>query len=128
MADVMIAITIKQPWASAIAYGHKTIENRTWRPALSRLPMRIAIHAGMSVDPGGLEFLDKHGIKLPDLPTGAIVAVATLFDVVEASVDLWWSGPYGWRLREVVRVEPVACSGARGLWVPPRSVLRRLPP
>lgn len=41
----MYALTIKQPWASAIMAGLKRVENRTWRTDY-RGP--LAIHAGLS--------------------------------------------------------------------------------
>ena len=41
------ALTIKQPWASAIAFGDKRVENRSWPTAYRGL---LAIHAGASID------------------------------------------------------------------------------
>jgi hypothetical protein len=47
----MKAITIKQPWAWAIALGAKTVENRSRQhPWTSALGERIAIHAGKGWD------------------------------------------------------------------------------
>jgi hypothetical protein len=40
-------LTIRQPWASAIAFGDKRVENRSWPTAYRGL---VAIHAGLSVD------------------------------------------------------------------------------
>lgn len=45
MNDPMKALTIRQPWASLIALGVKTIETRSWRTNY-RGP--IAIHAGLT--------------------------------------------------------------------------------
>ena len=36
-SDSIFALTIKQPWASLIAVGVKTVKNRTWLPAASRV-------------------------------------------------------------------------------------------
>jgi hypothetical protein len=51
----MRAITVKQPWAWAIAVGAKTVENRSrpapWRSAVGE---RIAIHAGKGWDRAAL--------------------------------------------------------------------------
>ena len=47
MADLLIALTVKQPWASAIIYGDKDIENRVWRTGYRG---RLLIHAGKAVD------------------------------------------------------------------------------
>lgn len=48
------AITIKQPWASAIAFGGRDIENRDW---ITHIRGRIAIHAGLGFDRDGLDDL-----------------------------------------------------------------------
>lgn len=39
------ALTLRQPWAWAICWAHKRVENRNWSPR-GDLPMPIAIHAG----------------------------------------------------------------------------------
>jgi len=47
------AITIKQPWAWAIAHGGKDIENRTWGTSYTGL---LAIHAGAAwAEPGACD-------------------------------------------------------------------------
>lgn len=53
------------------------------------------------------------------VPHGAVVGVAQLVGVeTEAPAgDPWWCGPVGWRLGNVVAIEPVPCRGAQGLWV-----------
>lgn len=42
----MKALTIRQPWATLIALGVKTIETRSWRAPQSLIGQTIAIHAG----------------------------------------------------------------------------------
>lgn len=81
----MKAITIIQPWATLIALGVKTLETRSWP---TKYRGEIAIHAGQKVDkdaclvPQIREALLKHGINdWRELPTGAILAKATLTDV-----------------------------------------------
>ena len=92
----MRAITLHQPWATAIALGIKTAETRTWAPWPRLYGQRIAIHAGAKVVPphqarpvwiGVARALrDKHGptkwpqqgSRLRDLPRKAIVATAVL--------------------------------------------------
>lgn len=97
----MKALTIRQPWASLIALGVKTILTRSWRTDY-RGP--LAIHAGLRYDPFvpedperrlwssgsrlliepkmGNEDTWKHGNPFHRLPFGAVVAVADLVDVV----------------------------------------------
>ena len=43
----MLALSVRQPWAWAIARGHKVIENRDWD---TRFRGTLAIHASLSVD------------------------------------------------------------------------------
>lgn len=46
----MQALTLWQPWASAIAAGAKQIENRSWSPPARVMGQRILIHAGKKWD------------------------------------------------------------------------------
>jgi len=119
------ALTIKQPWASAIAAGHKRIENRSWRPAATSLPLQIAVHAGSRLDRAGVEFCRSMGAPVEDLPASAIIAVATVVQVLERSADPWWFGPFGWLLEDVVAIEPIPCAGRLSLWTP-APVIQRL--
>lgn len=90
----MKAISLWQPWASAMAVGAKTIETRHW-PTLVR--GSIAIHAAKRCVKGEILSLLCRGawqgaVVMPhiihprsefhveDLPYGAIVAVGTLVD------------------------------------------------
>ena len=85
----MKALSLWQPWASAIALGAKRIETRDWATAY-RGP--LAIHAAkrcvkgelaeMGADPTWRGALDRPGNDGPltDLPFGAIVAVCRLVD------------------------------------------------
>lgn len=117
----MKALTICQPYAELIARGVKPIENRTWRT-----PYRgsLAIHAGKN-----RSWLDHDDLtEYPEMAFGAIVAVATLISCVqvgELPVALrdheHANGPWCWVLADVRRVKPLACVGAMGLWLPPRT-------
>jgi hypothetical protein len=86
------ALSIMQPWASLIAFGHKAIENRTWRPPTSMIGQRFAIHASKKIDMDALTEL-HHGMcgwkrenwpyaKPKLFPTSAIIATAVLGRVV----------------------------------------------
>jgi hypothetical protein len=121
----MLALTIKQPWAAAIVAGAKRIENRSWRPG-SPLPLQIALHAGFRVDQDGLAFCRSMGVPVEDLPAGAIVAVATVVDIVDSSADPWWRGPLGWLLENVVAIEPIPCAGRLRLWTPSTHIQRAI--
>jgi hypothetical protein len=58
---------------------------------------------------------------------GAIVAVAQFNGNVEVSDSVWWiAGQIGWELINVVRIEPVWCSGQQGLWSLPDPILAQV--
>lgn len=46
----MYAITIRQPWAEAIARHGKNVENRSRRPPAHIIGQRVAIHVGQGAD------------------------------------------------------------------------------
>jgi hypothetical protein len=54
--------------------------------------------------------------KVGELPTSAIVGVATYNGFVTESDDSWFTGPIGWLLSDVIAIDPLPCRGARGLW------------
>lgn len=122
----MLALTIKQPWAHAIATRRKRFENRTWNFAEHLLPMRIAIHAAASEDPRGISFCSQHRVSTNKLTHSAIIAVATVVQFQTESTDLWFKGPIGWQLEDIRRITPIACSGQQGLWMPNDRIQRLL--
>lgn len=124
MTDVIKALTICQPSAELIARGEKPIENRTW-PTNYRGP--LAIHAGKS-----RAWLEEGDEALyPEMPFGAVVAVADLYDCVrwealsdELKENEHANGPWCWLLRNVRRLKPIPYSGAQGLWLLPLIIVR----
>lgn len=144
------ALSIRQPWASAIVFGEKRIENRTWRPhQILSGPFAIWIHASGTIEEihphehAGLdEFRRAHPeLRWPDFckwvlaPTSVILGAAVVDRVVEAppaGQESWWAGPLAWVLRDVVPLsEPVRASGRLSLWRPAPEVqaacVERLP-
>jgi len=119
------AVTLWQPWATWIADGLKDIENRTWNPHWM-IGARIAIHAGKHF---GVSEWPVHVPMLHEraYPRGVVLAVATIADVVTTHDSKWFVGPYGWVLRDVVRLaRPVPAKGAQGLWRLPPDVARQI--
>lgn len=128
-------LTFIQPWATAVAFAGKDVENRSWRTHY-RGP--LAIHAGGSspddvldellrAERGGprrpLSHWIRRGRRRCELPTDAeavprshVVAIAMLVDCVERSASPWFGGPFGWVLGGVVPVEPVPMTGGLSLW------------
>lgn len=127
----MKALTVKQPWADAIAHGTKRTENRTWKPSNSA-GTRILIHAGGAYDTMG-RFLITDRAALNSWPDtrGAVIAIAEIGDVhtAENGCCAPWGeyGVYHWTLAGVVPLpEPVPCGGRQMLWTPSDDVLARV--
>jgi len=117
-------VTIRRPWANLVARGSKRVENRTWRPPAKSIGRRIAIHAGLGIDRAPCELF-----HVAPGPGGVVVAVAVVDRVVDRVADVpvddrvWYTGPLGWLLRDVVALPaPVPCRGALGLWRVPEAV------
>lgn len=130
----MKALTLHAPWAWAIAYARKRVENRTWKPPQWIVGQRIAIHAGRSLGDAESQeicrdMIEEAGIAPPlAWPRSLIVCTAVVAGFVndeglssgahELSAEnaAWYCGPVGWLLRDVQLVEPVVCKGTLGLW------------
>lgn len=133
----MRALTVRQPWAWAIAAGFKLVENRSQRTTHRG---ELAIHAGLTwsdrggSDPRilGIAKTDADAVFRSRFPLGAVLAVA---DLVDVHPDVGCCRPWGESSYEeaggVVRTsvwhyvfdpdvaalaEPVPCKGALGLW------------
>jgi hypothetical protein len=133
------AISIKQPWAWAILYAGKRVENRSREvPWSSAIGTTVLIHASAEVTT--TEYLDASrfirsvtGGYPPDramIERGGIVGkcriwgTRTLGQVNRLCNDKgtrdWAFGPICILLDEVVELPFVPCKGRQGLWtVPP---------
>lgn len=103
-----LALSVRQPWAWAIIYAGKDIENRSWQAVNHGLRQRgrIAIHAakGMTRDEyeDTVDFLVSRGVGCPDakdLMRGGIIGSVEVVDVVSESSSPWFFGPRGLVLR-----------------------------
>jgi ASCH domain len=132
----MQVLSVRQPWAWAIARGHKAIENRTWDASYRGV---LAIHASLRVDPGAPEnpLIRAAGWDASDplAGTGGIVAVASLADICSAgrSGKPCGCGPWAdpgfchWQLSDVWALpEPIMTIGQPGLWTPGPEVAAAL--
>jgi hypothetical protein len=111
------AITIRQPFAWAVFHG-KAVENRNWA---TRYRAPLVIHAGRSRASLGARLPRRLRPKPADLHFGALVGVVRLVDCVPYSEAVagnpFTAGPWCWLLEDArAFVEPVPCSGRRGLW------------
>lgn len=120
----LAVLTLRQPWASAVAYGTKRVENRTWPTSYRGW---LLLHAGVSIDRNAIDVpMCRPFLNRPQ-PHGAFLALVWLADC--HADDGWcslWSAPgcWHWRLTRVTTLpHPVACPGDRGLWTPPAHLL-----
>jgi hypothetical protein len=122
------AISLHQPWASAMAIGVKKVETRSWQTYHSGL---IAIHAATIQTMEQIDFFDnfvledsntraafeRNGIKgFSQLPFGAVVAVGDLLEGVRteaisglSTTESNWgdysNGRFGWMFTKIWKLE-----------------------
>ena len=126
-----LALSVRQPWAYAIAAGWKDIENRDWRQSNPGLKFRdaVAIHAstGMTQDEywGATSTFRHCGFTCPpphELVRGAIIGTAEIVDIVKDSDSPWFFGRIGLVIANARLLdEPIPCSGALGFFEWKRS-------
>ena len=108
-------LTIRQPWASAIFYAGKDVENRRWTTPYRGL---LYIHAGIRIDPE----VDPESVLAAEVPVprGVILGHVQLVDIVSGSVSRWAEpGQYHWLLAQpVILSSPLPAKGRLGLWSP----------
>lgn len=115
----MMALTVRQPFASAIVAGVKPGDNRR-RDAPLCVGQWIAIHAGATMHEDEARARSLWPECPSDLPLGAIVGAARFARTVDAADrphDPWArAGMRYWLFDRVVVVPPIRASGSRGLW------------
>lgn len=134
----MKALSLWQPWSSAIAYGHKTVETRGW-PTRHRGP--VAIHAARRWTDVEKDCALHFAIQTDDQrlvapPLGAIVAVANIVGCRESSwfdgrigniermLGDYGEGRYGFILEDVVALRhPVPYRGMQGMFTVPDDII-----
>ncbi len=139
----MKAISLHQPWASAVAFGVKTIETRGWR---TNHLGPIAIHAAKRKTPGQcgiykyliathddilLAFSEQMiAFEFDDLPFGAVIATAQIRAVgnmsfldleklsdAELALGDYSAGRFFWKLTDVVKLQkPIPAIGHQGFF------------
>jgi ASCH domain len=130
--EPMRALSVQHPWAAAIAYGTKRVENRSWTAPRWAIGQAIAIHASKKPDisarPPAGEAWPEHRMHL-----GAVIAVATVAGCHHSSAAGECPGPkcspwaalgqYHWHLADIRPLpNPVPCKGMLGLWRLPEDV------
>jgi len=103
----MKALSIKQPWASMIISGEKTIKTRTWKT-----PYR-----------GDLLICSSRQPRLPGHIYGHALAIAELYDCrpiakadeISACCKIY-DGAWSWCLRNIRPIKPFPVRGQLGIY------------
>ena len=133
-----LALSVRQPWAWAIIFGGKTIENRSRGSirAGRMVPGPIAIHAAAGMREEEYRWavakLQPRGIALPRpdaLVRRAIIAQVLVTAIVSESDSPWFGGDHGLVLADPSPVEPIPAAGALGYfeWTPSGACAAPLP-
>jgi len=111
------------------------IELAEVREMLAELPLLQKL---TEIPVGGPRFKHAAGDHYIDtaVPYGAIVAVCRFGGIAHNAEEAghtvgreqmrWFTGTFGWVLRDVTPIDPVACKGAQGLWPLPPDVLAQV--
>lgn len=136
----MKALSIRQPWAFAILFLGKRIENRVWHPPRQLIGQRILLHASKGCTPievcEAIEIMVKCGLSTAELwnlhwpgldkvPRGGIVGTARLAGCVTHHPSKWFVGPYGFVLEDVVATPFVSHPGSLGFFEVPQAVVEK---
>lgn len=117
-----LALSVRQPWASLIVLGLKTVEIRSWPTNYRGC---LFIHATKTLDERGMK---RFQIESP--PTGALIGTVELIRVERFTESTWEEladahldigpfspGLYAWHMANPMLLpEPVPYRGDRGLF------------
>jgi len=122
----MKALTLYQPYASAIALGLKRYETRSWATSY-RGP--LAIHASVKkLTPEFKKLAERYNIN--NFEYGKIIVICELQDCIEMTDDfiksqsdmekdfgIWTPGRFAWKLKVLkILKEPIPARGYQMLW------------
>jgi hypothetical protein len=134
------ALSLWQPWATLLALGYKDIENRNWKQDFRG---RLLIHAAKKWDEDSFPILEGfwavrdyrfhkllEGLTLPEkvseFPRGGLVGVVTVTDCVSKSNSKWFSGPYGFVLKDAQPLPFFPLRGQQKFFDVPEDVVAKL--
>ena len=124
----MKVLTLRQPWAWALFFAGKDIENRTWK---TNYRGDLAIHTAKGMTKReyneAKNFMLDIGVPLvpnPDeLEFGTIVGIIEVVGCIHerdynfgSEESAWFQGPYGWIVQNPRQVKPVEAKGGLSLW------------
>ena len=132
----MKVLTIKQPYASLIAYGKKKYEFRSWK---TKYRGEILIHASKRSDKKAMKEISLYDL---DYPEGCIIAKAEISDVIKIDdefrkvlekenylvynhiIKSKTDDEYAFKIENVQLIEPIYINGKLGLWNYESEVLK----
>jgi hypothetical protein len=107
---IMLALSIRQPWAWMIMHGGKDVENRDWH---TKVRGRVLIHAskGMTKDEWDSAWHFSRetdapsialfsGLTYDNIERGGIIGSVVIYDCVTEFSSPWFVGTYGFLLRD----------------------------
>ncbi len=135
----MKALSLTQPYASAIVHQIKRYETRGWPTSYRG---ELCIHASKGFPKWAREFADIESLRFPqldELPLGMIVGVcdltacyqtATLAPTLSYVEDHWGDyapGRFAFKIENVrILSEPVPVKGMLGIWNVPHDVAEKV--
>ncbi len=106
----MLTLSIRQPWAWMIIHGGKNVENRDWP---TNIRGRVLIHAAKTMSKD--EWIDawifsrgtnayhcsmKNKLTYENIQRGGIIGSVEIYGCVTDSPSCWFTGRYGFLLRD----------------------------
>lgn len=141
----MRALTVRQPYADAIAHGAKTVENRSkpLPPKYAGVPVLLHAakdpHATRITAAGLAEFTGARITDWTDTRSAILAQVRFRGSHKAADDGAWCCRPWGqvttrvqpevwhWEIDQVIRLaKPVPTTGALGFWTVPDDVLAQV--
>lgn len=137
----MRALTVRQPYSDAIAFGAKRVENRTRPLPRKHIGVPVLLHAGKDPHDSGITAADLAKATWCDIgqwtdTRSAILAVIRFKGSHRCADVHWCCKPWGqvettqhpevwhWEIEHVERLaEPVPATGALSFWTPKDNVL-----
>lgn len=119
----IFALSVRQPWAWAVMFAGKNIENRSWQAVNKGLKKcgPIALHASKGMTryeyKDARNFMKQIGVECPEphlLVRGCVIGSIEVETVVQDAISPWFIGPRGLVLRNPQPCEPIPAVGALG--------------
>lgn len=136
----LLALSVQEPWSTAILDLGKDVENRDWHRSAGLLAQarrligrRLMLHAGKTFDDSGVPVvrtLTGQRVLKTDCTLGAVLGVVTLQAVTTDGLPT-----SRWAARDAVHLhltgpvrltDPIPCRGALGFFCPDDTVQERV--